>query len=63
MSEKVNEEVQPVTADETQPGGRNRRKVRVGVVVSDKADKTIVVQVERRLAHPLYGKSVARTKR
>jgi small subunit ribosomal protein S17 len=43
--------------------GRKRRKVRVGVVVSDKADKTIVVMVERRLAHPLYGKGVARTKR
>ncbi len=42
---------------------RKRRKARVGVVVSDKADKTVVVSVERRFAHPLYGKGVARTKR
>jgi small subunit ribosomal protein S17 len=42
---------------------RNRRKVRVGVVVSDKPDKTVVVRVERRFPHPLYGKQVTRTKR
>ena len=42
---------------------RNRRKTRVGVVVSDKAHKTVTVQVERRFAHPLYGKQVAKTKR
>jgi small subunit ribosomal protein S17 len=59
MSEKLNEQ----TEQADQAGGRNRRKVRVGLVVSDKADKTIVVQVERRLAHPLYGKGVARTKK
>jgi len=42
---------------------RNRRKVRIGVVVSDKSDKTVTVVVERRFAHPLYGKGVKRTKR
>ena len=42
---------------------RNSRKVRVGVVVSDKPDKTVIVKVERRLAHPLYGKGVAQTKK
>ncbi len=42
---------------------RGRRKTRVGVVVSDKMDKTVVVQVERRYAHPLYGKQVTRTKK
>jgi small subunit ribosomal protein S17 len=42
---------------------RNNRKSRVGVVVSDKADKTVTVQVERRFAHPLYGKQVAKTKK
>lgn len=42
---------------------RNRRKVRVGTVVSDKMDKTVVVAVERRVQHPLYGKPVVRTKR
>jgi len=45
------------------PEGRNRRKTRIGVVVSDKADKTVTVQVERRFAHPLYGKQVAKTKK
>ncbi|HLL54399.1 MAG TPA: 30S ribosomal protein S17, partial [Myxococcaceae bacterium] len=42
---------------------RGRRKTRVGVVVSDKSDKTVVVKVERRFAHPLYGKQVTRTKK
>jgi small subunit ribosomal protein S17 len=38
-------------------------KERVGLVVSDKMEKTIVVAVESRSAHPKYGKIVARTKR
>ena len=42
---------------------RNHRKGRIGVVVGDKADKTETVQVERRFAHPLYGKQVAQTKK
>jgi small subunit ribosomal protein S17 len=42
---------------------RGRRKMRVGTVVSDKMDKTVVVMVERRYAHPLYGKQVTRTKK
>lgn len=42
---------------------RGRRKVRVGVVTSDKMDKTVTVSVERRFAHPLYGKGVKRTKK
>ena len=42
---------------------RNQRKSRTGVVVSDKADKTVTVQVERTFAHPLYGKRVGRTKK
>ena len=42
---------------------RGRRKTRVGVVVSDKMDKTVVVVVERRYAHPLYGKQVTRSKK
>ncbi len=40
---------------------RNLRKTRVGKVVSDKMDKTIVVAVEYRVRHPLYGKIVKRT--
>ena len=42
---------------------RGQRKTRVGSVVSDRMDKTIVVSVERRFAHPLYGKQVTRHKR
>ena len=42
---------------------RNSRKTRVGVVVSDKMDKTVVVSIERRVQHPVYGKMVRRTKR
>jgi small subunit ribosomal protein S17 len=40
---------------------RNRRKVREGLVVSDKMDKTVVVVVEDRVKHPLYGKVLRRT--
>ena len=40
---------------------RNLRKERIGVVVSDKMDKTIVVAVEVREKHPLYGKFVKKT--
>jgi small subunit ribosomal protein S17 len=42
---------------------RNARKSRVGLVVSDKMQKTVVVQIERRVPHPVYGKMVTRTKR
>ncbi|NLY56025.1 MAG: 30S ribosomal protein S17 [Firmicutes bacterium] len=42
---------------------RGQRKTRVGVVVSDKMDKTIVVAVENRVRHPLYGKTIKRTKK
>lgn len=40
---------------------RGRRKTRVGRVVSDKMDKTIVVAVERNTHHPLYGKTIRKT--
>jgi small subunit ribosomal protein S17 len=40
---------------------RGRRKVREGLVVADKMDKTAVVQVEDRVKHPLYGKVIRRT--
>ncbi|WP_027399929.1 30S ribosomal protein S17 [Anaerovorax odorimutans] len=42
---------------------RNRRKTRVGLVISDKMDKTIVVAVEDFVRHSLYGKAVKRTKK
>jgi small subunit ribosomal protein S17 len=41
---------------------RGRRKVRTGLVVSDKMDKTVVVAIERRMPHPQYGKMMTRTK-
>ena len=40
---------------------RNLRKTRVGKVVSNKMDKTVVVLVERRVKHPLYGKIIVRS--
>jgi small subunit ribosomal protein S17 len=48
------------TAGET---ARNERKTRIGTVVSDRMDKTVVVAVERRTAHPIYGKQMLRTKK
>lgn len=42
---------------------RNLRKERVGIVVSDKMDKTVVVAISERVAHPLYKKIVSRTKK
>ena len=54
MSENVNETV------EVETPARGRRKVREGYVVSDKMDKTIVVAVEDRVKHRLYGKVLRR---
>jgi small subunit ribosomal protein S17 len=42
---------------------RASRKTRTGIVVSDKMEKTVVVSIERRVQHPVYGKMVRRTKR
>ena len=42
---------------------RGTRKTRVGRVVSDKMQKTVVVAIERRVAHPVYGKMVTRTRK
>ncbi len=42
---------------------RGARKVREGVVVSDKMDKTVVVAVEQRVKHPLYGKVMTKSER
>ena len=54
----------PVTDSSAQPstaGERNHRKTRQGYVVSDKMDKTVVVEVEDRVKHALYGKVIRRT--
>ena len=40
---------------------RNYRKIREGLVVSDKMNKTVVVEVEDRVQHPRYGKTIRRT--
>lgn len=45
------------------PKSRGRRKVRIGYVVSDKMQKTIVVELEDRMRHPLYGKIIRTTKK
>ena len=42
---------------------RNVRKERAGTVVSDAMNKTVVVQAERRIAHPVYGKILRRSKK
>lgn len=60
---------EPVTVPVTEPASdvmvapehRGYRKTREGYVVSDKMDKTVVVAVEDRFTHPLYGKVVRRT--
>ena len=58
MSEQtVNETTTEAGADES----RHHRKTRQGLVVSDKMDKTVVVAVEDRVKHPLYGKVLRRT--
>ena len=50
--------------DETTTGtARARRKSRTGVVTSDKMTKTVTVVLERRFAHPVYGKQITRSKK
>ncbi|MGH3898564.1 MAG: 30S ribosomal protein S17 [Pseudonocardiaceae bacterium] len=56
------ESAQPEGRSESaQPEGRSKRKVREGYVVSDKMDKTVVVALEDRKKHPLYGKVMRST--
>ncbi len=51
-----------MTSNEPAAGtARSVRKVRLGVVVSDKMQKTVVVRIDRRFAHPRYGKMVTRS--
>ncbi len=68
----MDETIQTVETAETQAEAstaqavrpyRGKRKVRVGRVVSDKMDKTVVVAVVRSFRHPLYGKTIRRTKK
>jgi small subunit ribosomal protein S17 len=48
------------TETDERTDGSSRTKTRVGTVVSDKMDKTVVVSVERQFAHPLYTKQITR---
>lgn len=48
-------------AEERYMGERGTKKTRTGVVVSDRMQKTVVVRVEQRVRHPLYGKIYRRT--
>ena len=48
-------------SEQTPTAARNARKVREGLVVSDKMDKTVVVSVEDRVKHALYGKVLRKT--
>ena len=48
-------------SEPTQQKTRGERKVREGLVVSDKMDKTIVVELEDRVKHPLYAKVIRKT--
>jgi small subunit ribosomal protein S17 len=59
------EQVETAAQADTAEGSadRNRRKVRTGVVTSDKSDKTVTVRVERQFAHPLYTKQIRKTKK
>ncbi len=50
-------------SDSTAAPVRNQRKVRRGLVVSDKMDKTVVVLLEDRVKHPLYGKVMRKAKK
>ncbi|MET8087754.1 30S ribosomal protein S17 [Micromonospora sp. NPDC005197] len=52
-----------MTENTTTDATRARRKVREGLVVSDKMDKTVVVEVEDRVRHALYGKIMRRTRK
>src|SRR2546421_7049349 len=51
------------TASAPKTGQRGFRKTREGLVVSDKMAKTVTVEVEDRVQHPLYGKTIRRTKK
>jgi small subunit ribosomal protein S17 len=56
-----NKTAQPGRNETAQPEGRNKRKVREGYVVSDKMNKTVVVALEDRKKHSLYGKVLRST--
>ncbi len=60
MAEETNTNAAETSAEAI---SRNLRKVRVGIVSSNKMDKTVTVAVERKVKHPMYGKFVKKTTR
>ncbi len=52
-----------MTDTQTNPGKEKRQRALRGRVVSNKMDKTVVVQVDRRVKHPLYGKIIVRSRK
>jgi small subunit ribosomal protein S17 len=56
-------ETTSTTTEQPNPEQRGFRKTREGYVVSDKMNKTVTVEVEDRVQHPLYGKTIRRTKK
>jgi len=60
MSTEHAETSAPASAETSAEAERRTRKTREGLVVSDKMDKTVVVSVEDRVKHPLYGKVLRR---
>jgi small subunit ribosomal protein S17 len=64
MSERSSDAAAGRRSDDSGGGdaiGRGRRKVRTGVVVSDKMDKTVVVRIDRTALHPVYLKTMRRS--
>jgi len=60
MADETNKQTEEVAVNAEE---RGRRKVRQGIVVSNKMEKTVVVKIERRVQHPIYGKVVLRSKK
>jgi small subunit ribosomal protein S17 len=63
MAETVNNRTTAGAGEKPAAEQRASRKTRVGLVVSDKMQKTVVVAIDRRVPHPVYGKMVTRTTR
>lgn len=63
MTQRTSEQIPGGGQQQSQPAQRGRRKERVGLVVSDRPDKTIIVRVDRRTTSGLYAKTVTRSKR
>lgn len=61
MSDQTSTEAKQQLSGQESAAERNARKEKVGIVVSDKMEKTIVIAVQRRIKHPIYGKYIKKT--